>query len=418
MKKRARHSRETIMGVYNPRPAQVGQTQVNAVNGFAPAPAMPQNGFAQQGPMPQPNPMRQTVPQPGVPQGPMPAQQQPNPMLGGAGMQQPGQPSMTDRLMSPMGQIGLSMMAQGPSLTPVNPMAGIGTALGNSITYQRQKNADTLAAQERQANEQEKLANQERLNSVASYYAQRFGDDEAQVRDLFAAGMGEAYIESRTGGSAGLSMKEQATQANTLRDDLNKELQTVNLVNEGAQTIQTLYENPGAISDYALVVAFAKIVDPGSVARNEEVQAVQNAAARLPAYMQQIQNAFTGDGSLTPEVKNEIMRLAAQMANKRIQSGNETIAGYKRTSDEMGVPWSWVRQGGEYEAVPVPDPIKKDGEPGDVDMSQFQVRPVVAEQPAAPIPQRGPVVEFDPSAPQNKRRNRRAGQRNMIIEAD
>jgi uncharacterized protein YkwD len=200
------------MGVYNPRPAQVGQTQVNAVNGFAPAPAMPQNGFAQQGPMPQPNPMRQTVPQPGVPQGPMPAQQQPNPMLGGAGMQQPGQPSMVDRLMSPMGQIGLSMMAQGPSLTPVNPMAGIGTALGNSITYQRQKNVDAQAAQERQAKEQEKLANQERLNRVASYYAQRFGDDEAQVRDLFAAGMGEAYIESRTGGGADLSAAEEKIQ--------------------------------------------------------------------------------------------------------------------------------------------------------------------------------------------------------------
>lgn len=140
------------MGAYDPRVARQGQTQVNLPNGFAPAPAAAVNGFAQQGPAPmppQPNPMRQAVPQPGIPQGPMPGQGQPapNPMLAGADMQQPGMPSMIDRLMSPAGQIGMGLMAgSGPSLQPVNPMKGAMTGLNNAMQYQRQKEADAAEA--------------------------------------------------------------------------------------------------------------------------------------------------------------------------------------------------------------------------------------------------------------------------------
>lgn len=150
------------MGAYDPRVARQGQTQVNLPNGFAPAPAAAVNGFAQQGPAPmppQPNPMRQAVPQPGIPQGPMPGQGQPapNPMLAGADMQQPGMPSMTDRLMSPMAQIGMGLMsASGPSLQPVNPMRGVMTGLNNAVNYQQQREADAADAAYRQ--EQLKIA--------------------------------------------------------------------------------------------------------------------------------------------------------------------------------------------------------------------------------------------------------------------
>jgi hypothetical protein len=199
------------MGVYNPRPAQVGQTQVNAVNGFAPAPAMPQNGFAQQGPMPQPNPMRQTVPQPGVPQGPMPAQQQPNPMLGGAGMQQPGQPSMTDRLMSPMAQIGMGLMAaSGPSLTPNSPVRGAMAGLNNAMTYQRQQEADAADAKFKQ----QQLAIQ----------AAKLGQGTALQRDFeYLKKQGYSNEEAmgmlRKGTSIDLG---QGADVPTLRDQLSK----------------------------------------------------------------------------------------------------------------------------------------------------------------------------------------------------
>lgn len=197
------------MGAYEPRLAQLGQTQIAPVNGFAPQPAMPQNGFAQQGPMPRPNPMRQTMPQPGIPQGPMPGMGQPNPMI--SGMPQPGQPSMTDRLMSPMGQIGMGLMAaSGPSLTPNNPIAGAMTGLNNAMQYQRQKESDAAEA----AFRQQQLAIQ----------AAKLGQGTAMQRDFkFLKDQGysneDAMEMLRKGTSIDLG---QGSDVPTLRDQLSK----------------------------------------------------------------------------------------------------------------------------------------------------------------------------------------------------
>lgn len=132
--------------------------------------------------------------------------------------------------------------------------------------------------------------------------------------------------------------KDQMTALNSLRDDLRTELKPFEIVKSGYNNITTFYDNPGSTSDYALAVAFAKILDPGSVAREGEVAAVQNAGAKIPALGQALKNAITGEGSLSPAVREEIARLATEIYRERAQEANQIISGYGELARRGNVP--------------------------------------------------------------------------------
>lgn len=151
--------------------------------------------------------------------------------------------------------------------------------------------------------------------------------------------------------------KELLNAANTIRDDINTDMKLAQDVRSGADTIETFYKNPGAVSDYALAVAFAKIVDPGSVAREGEVAAVQGAGSYLPAALQKLwaNTDWTGKtGRMAPEMRNEIVRLAAGMANSRLAMSRDKLGRWQATTQQMGIPWEWVWQGGDLPDMQVP----------------------------------------------------------------
>ena len=154
-------------------------------------------------------------------------------------------------------------------------------------------------------------------------------------------------------GGEGLD-KDRLNAANTLRDDIRGEMENAMLVKDGAGVIQTLYSSPGAVSDYALAVAFAKIVDPGSVAREGEVAAVQRSGAAFPQYLQSLENAITGAGAMNPAMRKEIAQLATKLANERLEGAGAKLNNWKSTVDEMGIPWNWVWSGGEMAPMQVP----------------------------------------------------------------
>ena len=143
---------------------------------------------------------------------------------------------------------------------------------------------------------------------------------------------------------------EQIAQANVLRDDLNKELGDFFIVRSGYENIMTFYDNPNAVTDYALAVAFAKVLDPGSVAREGEVSAVANAGARVPALAQSLMNAITGAGSLTDEVRRQIAQAAADVYSQKAVSAQNSINEYKQSASEFDIPWRLVYMGGEIPA--------------------------------------------------------------------
>lgn len=165
---------------------------------------------------------------------------------------------------------------------------------------------------------------------------------------------GEVMADFTTGPQAGWD-KDTAQNANTLRDDLRADLQDFGIVRDGFQNVQQFYENPNAVSDYALAVAFAKIVDPGSVAREGEVAAVQNSAARFPAYAQALRNAVTGEGALTEETRQQIFENAARIYNNKAASAQTTLENYGRVAGNMGLNLEDVYMGGPIEQIELED---------------------------------------------------------------
>ena len=136
---------------------------------------------------------------------------------------------------------------------------------------------------------------------------------------------------------------------------------TFDIVKNGFDNIQAFYSSPGAVSDYALAVGFAKIVDPGSVAREGEVAAVAGAGAMFPALGTALKNAFDGTGKLTPETRAEIFALAQKMYVNKANDTVATIGRYKELAKRAGLPEDMLWMGGNIsmpgpQVTPKPQP--------------------------------------------------------------
>lgn len=152
---------------------------------------------------------------------------------------------------------------------------------------------------------------------------------------------GEVIYETPTPPAPAIS-DEQFGNINTLRDDVRTDLATFEVVKQGYNNITTFYTNPSGTSDYALAVAFAKILDPSSVAREGEVAAVQNAGARVPALGQALKNAITGEGALTPAVRQQIADLATSIYAERAAEAQKKLDTYGQLADQMGISRQFI----------------------------------------------------------------------------
>ena len=123
---------------------------------------------------------------------------------------------------------------------------------------------------------------------------------------------------------------------------MRTDLATFEVVKQGYNNITTFYSNPSGTSDYALAVAFAKILDPSSVAREGEVAAVQNAGAKVPALGQALKNAITGEGALTPAVRQQIADLATSIYTERAAEAQKKLETYGQLADQAGIPRQFI----------------------------------------------------------------------------
>lgn len=124
-------------------------------------------------------------------------------------------------------------------------------------------------------------------------------------------------VELTGGGDPSRLNADQLSQLNALRDDATTAAGDYSMMSDAWSNVQTFYTNPGAVSDKALVVAFAKILDPGSVVREGEAAAIANAGSLSSGMISQLQNALAGTGVLPQQVRDEIASLSRDMyANK------------------------------------------------------------------------------------------------------
>lgn len=131
--------------------------------------------------------------------------------------------------------------------------------------------------------------------------------------------------------------KDQLSSLNTIRDDFRADTSGFQIVSSGYKNITEFYNNPSSVGDYALAVAFAKVLDPGSVAREGEVDAVRNAGAKVPALGQALKNAVDGTGALTDEVRQQIADLATKIYANQLQDARATFEHYKEVTKAAGI---------------------------------------------------------------------------------
>ena len=207
--------------------------------------------------------------------------------------------------------------------------------------------------------------------------------------------------------ATGLS-PDQLTQANALRDDLRTELQPFTLVQQGWSNINTFFNNPGGVSDQALVVAFAKVLDPGSVVREGEAAAISGAASIPRALQSQLLAALDGSGQLPDEVRLEIAQLGAKLYNEQAQRAQGRVQSYQTIAEQAGLPFDAINPFGAIELANVPEPQPAPGTP---EAATGTTAPPAGAPAAAALPATPP-----PSLLQNESFKTMAERRNMTPE--
>lgn len=160
-------------------------------------------------------------------------------------------------------------------------------------------------------------------------------------------------IYDPTGGAEPMLSSDQLTSLNVLRDDATSATAELGVMKDAWTNVSTFYQNPGAVSDRALVIAFAKILDPGSVVRESESAAIANSGALDAGLRSMLLNALTGTGNLPPEIRNEIAMLSRDMYANKIPGAQNRIEMLTETARRSGLPPELVFSG----SLASPDPI-------------------------------------------------------------
>lgn len=283
----------------------------------------------------------------------------------GAGME-PEQTGLLGFLGNDEKRARLSLALSGLSMFPnqgVQDMARDTIARAQQGRIDQQAQAKTQAAENRTLQYIANLKTPQAQQALA--YAQGTGDVAGALKmamqtaepergvtvgdSLINPVTGEVIYQTPTPPAPAIS-DAQFGNINTLRDDVRTDLASFEVVKQGYNNITTFYSNPSGTSDYALAVAFAKILDPTSVAREGEVAAVQNAGARIPALGQALKNAITGEGRLLPEVRQQIADLATSIYAERAAEAQKKLDNYGQLADQAGIPRQFIF-GGDIPAV-------------------------------------------------------------------
>jgi hypothetical protein len=125
--------------------------------------------------------------------------------------------------------------------------------------------------------------------------------------------------------------------AGELRDDLTRALGDFEDINSSMKDINSFYTlatttaNP--ISDYSLAVQYAKIIDPGTAAREGEVAAIASAGSLTGAARAQIINAIFGNGKLSPKMRASIFNNSVKIYDSKLPGALSKIKRYKTVAN-------------------------------------------------------------------------------------
>ena len=129
--------------------------------------------------------------------------------------------------------------------------------------------------------------------------------------------------------------KDELSLANTVRDDVTKATKNFDLARDGFTRIKNFFDNPSQISDYSLAVAYVKILDPTSVAREGEVAAAANSAAMVDAFGVAVQKLFSDGAALPQNVRQAMLTNAENLYNFQADKANKYLGNVKERLDKI-----------------------------------------------------------------------------------
>ncbi len=111
-------------------------------------------------------------------------------------------------------------------------------------------------------------------------------------------------------------------QKATIINDMDKALAQLQ---NGYEQIKSGYSGTTAVSDIGIATAFLKAIDPASVARESEVQAVFNAGSPLAGLWERAKNFVRGGGRMPQKMRDEIMQRIEERKNDSIKAGKAYV---------------------------------------------------------------------------------------------
>jgi len=120
-----------------------------------------------------------------------------------------------------------------------------------------------------------------------------------------------------------------------LRDDLARTLTDFNDIKSTHKKTAGFYFNPNAVSDYSLAVNYAKIVDPGTAAREGEVAAIAGAGSLSGAFRAALTNALMGTGKLSPQMRAQIYNSSLRIYEAELAPALSKINRYETASENL-----------------------------------------------------------------------------------
>lgn len=159
--------------------------------------------------------------------------------------------------------------------------------------------------------------------------AARAADDEARKN------RGEARDIAKFNSDQGNDVRDYAT---TLRKEFSslpqvQEYQTI--IRQYASALRT---EPTPMGDQALITAYAKMLDPTSVVREQEFNTVANSDSRIGQLVARLgkELGVDGAGMLRPEVRNNLRREMQNLTRNYNTSYNQAREQYRRLAERSG----------------------------------------------------------------------------------
>lgn len=177
------------------------------------------------------------------------------------------------------------------------------------------------------------------------------GQSASNGRPAAAASSGGARVVAQ-GENRGLTPAQQRAEereaqrqeAGSRRDEVNlrrefnnrQEVKDFRTIQAAYNSVRAAAQNPSAAGDLSLIFAYMKILDPGSVVREQEFANAQNAAG-VPDQVRNLYNRALNGQRLNPRQRQDFVNQATGLFQSRRQTYDQIASEYRSYAEDYGV---------------------------------------------------------------------------------